>query len=73
MGEHYPKSAVGEKVPKWCGQCMRITEHIIVQHSEHAGRLGHCVDPQHPQKGMSKTQLKNEERREKQKREPLLF
>ena len=58
MGEHYPESAIGEKVFAHCSVCGRTTEHVVVRHSEHAGKLGHCVDPKHPKSKMTKRQEK---------------
>lgn len=43
MGEHYPEHAIGELVSHWCNRCGGYTQHKIVRHSEHAGRVGHCV------------------------------
>lgn len=77
MSEHYPESAIGSSVLHFCSQCKRLTDHLVVKHSEHAGRLGHCVDPQHPkpggEDGLSVKQRKRREKQEKERQNLRLF
>lgn len=74
MSHHYTESLIGGKDFAWCNRCGRQTEHLIVRHSEHAGRLGHCVDPEHPAPPeLSKKQQVDRARREKEKQNPSLF
>lgn len=41
MSEHFPKST--ETATGWCKKCQRNTEHRV-----DGGRLGPCIDPNHP-------------------------
>lgn len=73
MGQHYAKSMVGEKTPAWCASCGRMTDHVIVSHTEHAAKLGHCVDPAHPRKKLTQAQQRRKEQAEHERQNPRLF
>lgn len=74
MAEHYPKKMVGEKVPAYCTRCKRVTDHVIVSHTEHSGRMGHCVDPKHPPlRKYSREQERRMKKAEREARNPRLF
>ena len=71
MSEHYPESAIGQSILAWCNKCQRQTMHLIVRHSEHAGRCGPCTE--HESQPITKAQLKRKERAEREARNPSLF
>jgi hypothetical protein len=75
MSQHYPESLIGETDETWCATCGRMTKHLIVRHSEHAGRLGHCLEhgPKVNERGESKSQEKRREQREQEEKNPKLF
>jgi hypothetical protein len=74
MGQHYPRAMVGEKVPAHCARCRRITEHVIVAHTEHSAKVGHCVDPKHPPLNpLSKEQERRKKKQEQERMNSRLF
>jgi len=74
MGEHYPKSMIGQKVLAHCDRCRRTTEHVIVAHTENSGRLGACVDAKHPKLNRySQAQERKMKKAERERQNPRLF
>lgn len=71
MSEHYPESAIGAAVQRWCATCCRWTRHVIVRHSEHAGRVGHCLE--HEAQAMTKKQIERAKKLDEERRNPRLF
>lgn len=74
MGEHYP--AGQKEAEAWCARCRRFTLHRVdhpVPPAKGGGRLGPCIDKDHPPLGLSRAQLKRKEKSEKDAQNPRLF
>lgn len=61
MSEHYPRST--ESVTLWCNHCGKPTQHKVSE-----GIAGRCMEHEAPE--FSKKQLRERERREKEKQNP---
>jgi hypothetical protein len=57
----------------WCARCGKATLHRVDHPVKGGGRLGPCIDPNHPVQELSKAQQKRRDQEEKDKREPKLF
>jgi len=66
MPEHYTKNVIADT--HWCAKCQRHTQHRV-----DAGRLGPCIDPQHPVASLTKAQEKRRKDAEKKRQNPSLF
>lgn len=71
MSEHYPKSAIGQEIYAWCDICRRDTKHMIVAHTENAGRLGHCLE--HNAQLLTRKQQARLRKETKERQNPRLF
>lgn len=69
MGEHYPRSMAGETLESWCNACEGWTPHLIVVHTEHASRLGHCLKCQEKREERARIERERKEQQEKERAE----
>ena len=77
MAEHLPEHMIGEIVPAWCGVCQAETKHRVdrVAVGSHAGKLGPCLEhgAKGNERGESKKQERDRERRELAGQQPSLY
>lgn len=71
VSEHFPESSIGQETLAHCKTCNRQTRHVIVRHSEHAGRVGHCLEHEAP--NMTRKQRERIHKIEQERRNPRLF
>jgi len=71
VSEHYPESAIGAEVEADCRRCGRYTKRRIIRHTQHAGRLGPCLECTVQQ--LTKAQKKHRDKEQHEKANPRLF
>jgi hypothetical protein len=74
MGEHYRKGQT--EAEAWCARCRRPTMHRVDHPpagEKGGGRLGPCIDANHPPLGLSKKQLEQRAKEEQDRQNPRLF
>ena len=74
MGEHYPAGQT--EAEAYCNRCRRTTLHRVdhpVPPAKGGGRIGPCIDPDHPPLGLSKEQQARKKKRDREAQNPRLF
>jgi len=74
MGEHYPRGQT--EAMAWCPRCRRETLHRVdhpVPPAKGGGRLGPCIDKDHPALQLSRDQQKRRDKAAKAAQNPRLF
>ena len=74
MSEHYRRGQT--EAEAWCARCRRITRHRVdfpPAGQKGGGRLGPCIDPRHPELGLSRDQAKRREKAARKQQQPGLF
>lgn len=74
MSEHYPRGQ--KEAEAWCARCKKFTMHRVdhpLAGQKGGGRLGPCIDPNHPPLGLSKSQIARREAQQREEQNPRLF